>query len=83
MRSLVLFLFLFSMTTSLISQNTSDKVTLNGYIKDANNGETLIGAAAFVSEIGIGATSNEYGFYAIDVPKGEYTVEYSLSLIHI
>jgi len=59
-------------------QSESDpKYTINGYIKDANNGETLIGAAAYISEISSGATSNEYGFYAINVPAGEYTIEYS------
>jgi len=78
MRSLTILLLLLFITSPLISQYTeSEKVTLTGYIKDANNGETLIGAAAFVSEIAAGATSNEYGFYAIDVPIGEYTVEYS------
>jgi hypothetical protein len=78
MRLSILFFLLFSITAPIISQVTeSEKVTLNGYIKDADNGETLIGAAAFITEISAGATSNEYGFYAIDVPIGEYTVEYS------
>ena len=42
-----------------------DKVTLSGYIKDSNSGETLIGANVFVVEIGNGATTNEYGFYSV------------------
>lgn len=51
-----------------------DKVTLSGYIKDASNGETLIGATAFISELSQGITSNEYGFYSLSVPPGDYTV---------
>ncbi len=54
-----------------------NKVILNGYLKDANNGETLIGAAAFIKELSVGTTSNAYGFYALEVPPGQYTVEYS------
>lgn len=53
------------------------KYTVNGYIKDGTNGETLIGATALVTEIGDGTTSNEYGFYAISLPEGDYTIVYS------
>lgn len=53
------------------------KYTVNGYIKDGNSGETLIGATALVQEIGDGTTSNEYGFYALSLPEGEYTLVFS------
>ena len=62
---------------SVSAQQSGDKFTLNGYIKDANNGETLIGATLLIRELSIGATSNEYGFYAVDVVPGTYTIEYS------
>ncbi len=61
-------------TTALYGQNN---VTLSGYIKDASNGETLIGATAYIVETRQGATSNEYGYYSISVPAGQYTVEYA------
>ena len=54
-----------------------DKVTVSGYIKDGSNGETLIGATAYVKEIGVGATSNEYGFYSISVEPGNYQLEFA------
>ena len=54
-----------------------EKLTINGYIKDASNGETLIGATAYVKELGVGATSNEYGFYSISIEPGTYTMEYA------
>ena len=54
-----------------------DKLTLSGYIKDANNGETLIGATAYFVELGQGVASNEYGFFSISVPPGAYTVEFA------
>ena len=54
-----------------------DKVSLKGYIKDASNGETLIGATVLIKETGQGATSNEYGFYSVTLPPGNYTAEYA------
>lgn len=54
-----------------------EKVTLNGYMKDANNGESLIGATAFIQELGIGASTNEYGFYSITIEPGSYNIEYA------
>ncbi len=61
---------------SICSQAQS-KLTLSGFIKDGNNGETLIGATVYVPELAVGTTSNEYGFYSISVPAGDYQVEFS------
>lgn len=84
------FAFLFSMnfmTKSLsvfclvllshISGLGQTKHTLNGYIKDASNGEALIGATLFIKEANTGAVANAYGFYSITIPTGTYTVIYS------
>ena len=54
-----------------------EKVTLSGVISDANNNETLIGVSVYVSELNIGAYTNEYGFYSITLPKGNYTLQIS------
>jgi hypothetical protein len=51
-----------------------DKFTINGYIKDAADGEALIGATVYIKEINNGALTNEYGFYSITLPPGSYTV---------
>lgn len=59
---------------SLLAQS---KVTLSGYLRDARNGEALIGASVFVQELNTGATSNPYGFYSISVPAGKYKVAFS------
>ena len=53
------------------------RFTLNGVIKDASNGETLIGATVYVKELKNGGTTNEYGFYSITLPSGSYTIDYS------
>ena len=66
-----------SFLASICLLSAQDNYTISGYITDAQSGETLIGATALVKEIGNGAVSNEYGFYSISVPKGDYTIEFS------
>ena len=55
-----------------------EKYTLSGSIKDASNGEDLIGVTIYVKELpGTGTITNIYGFYSLTLPKGEYTIQYS------
>lgn len=54
-----------------------DKFTINGTIRDASNGEALIGVTVYIKEISNGTTTNEYGFYSITLPKGTYMVDYT------
>ena len=53
------------------------RVTVSGYLKDAANGEALIGATVGVPNLGLGTSTNEYGFYSLTLPKGSYTLTYS------
>ena len=53
------------------------KVTLSGYMRDAQSGESLIAATVYIKELQIGAQTNTYGFYSVSVPAGSYTVIYS------
>lgn len=53
------------------------KHTLSGYIKDAETGESLIGAAVYVDEIKSGGVTNLYGYYSITMPSGEYHINVS------
>ena len=48
--------------------------TVSGYIKDAANGEKLIGVSVYVKETGTGAVTNDYGFYAVPLPPGTYNL---------
>jgi hypothetical protein len=51
---------------------SQNQFTVSGYVKDAANGEALIGTSIFVTEVSTGTTSNVYGFYSITLPKGTY-----------
>jgi CarboxypepD_reg-like domain/TonB-dependent Receptor Plug Domain len=69
--------FLLASCTFAFPQTTQQKITLNGYIKDASNGETLIGATVYIKSRSSGAVTNEYGFYSVTLPLGQYEVNIS------
>jgi len=74
MRILLLLFFCIISTLSLGAQN----FTLSGYVKDKYSGETLIGANVFNKANTIeGNSSNIYGYYAMTLPKGTYTIQVS------
>ncbi|HEX8548439.1 MAG TPA: TonB-dependent receptor, partial [Cytophagaceae bacterium] len=76
--NLVVFLSLiFLLDASFSFCQQTEKAVLSGKIKDAANGEDIIGATIFLKEINNGIVTNEYGFYSITVPKGKYTVNIS------
>ena len=58
------------------SISAQNKYTISGTVKDFANGEGLIGATVTVKEIRAGASVNEYGFYSITLPEGNYTIVY-------
>lgn len=59
-----LFLLLLASQALLAQQ----RYTISGTIRDAANGEALIGATVMCQALGLGATSNEYGFYSLTLP---------------
>ncbi|NJB70558.1 hypothetical protein GGR42_001020 [Saonia flava] len=52
---------------------SQQKYTLSGTITDKTSNETLIGVTIAIPELRTGTTTNEYGFYSITLPEGEYT----------
>ncbi|AKA33710.1 TonB-dependent receptor [Flagellimonas lutaonensis] len=50
------------------------KYTLSGTVYEAASNETLIGVTISIPELRTGTTTNEYGFYSITLPEGEYEV---------
>ena len=66
------FLLLCLLVTAGQAQN---RVTLSGYVKDGASGEGLIGASVSVQELpSVGIATNEYGFYSLTLPQGDYTL---------
>lgn len=57
--------------TALTAQNT---FSIRGTVKDAKNGETLLGATVFLKGTTNGAVTNSYGFYSLTAPEGTYSL---------
>ena len=55
----------------------TSKYTLSGYLKDSLSSETIIGATLSVNGHGKGVSSNQYGYYSITLPSGEYELTIS------
>jgi hypothetical protein len=72
----IAFLVIFSLTISF--SYAQKNVTLNGVVKSAASGETLIGASIKVTGSETLSTStNAYGFYSLNIPEGNYKIEVS------
>ena len=52
--------------------------TITGYIKNTNTGKSIPNANIIIKETGQGIASNPYGFFAINVEPGNYTLEVSV-----
>lgn len=48
--------------------------SLSGSVKDATNGETIIGATIFLPELNKSVSTNAYGFFSLSAPSGTYSV---------
>ncbi|MBP6825580.1 MAG: TonB-dependent receptor [Saprospiraceae bacterium] len=77
MKHYLTFLFLFC-NFLVYAQNTA---TVSGTLRDAKNGETLIGATVEAVGLGKGNVSNEYGFYSFTLPESSDSVTLRFSYI--
>jgi len=62
------------MPLSILSLYAQSSYTLSGYIRDAATREALAGARILILERNSGVLTNAYGYYAIRVPAGRYTI---------
>jgi hypothetical protein len=68
-------LLTFLITILTLSAVAQKRYTISGTIKDAATGETLIGATVRIKELSsVGTATNNYGFYSLSAPNGEYTL---------
>lgn len=68
----------FSTIFLLLISNLSlaqEKFTISGFVSDIDSKETLIGVNIIVPELQIGTITNEYGFYSLTLPKGNYILQ--------
>jgi hypothetical protein len=81
MRLKLLFILLLVPFLAIFAEGESDpsvkRYTVSGHVKDARTGEDLFGASVLVVEISAGTVVNEYGFYSVSLPKGQYSLRFS------
>jgi hypothetical protein len=53
------------------------KFTWKGYVKDSLSGETLINASVLVNNENRGVTTNQYGYFSLTLPAGNYKLIFS------
>lgn len=56
---------------------SQEKFTLSGTISEEESGETLFGVNVIIPALQTGTVTNQYGFYSITLPRGDYEVYYS------
>lgn len=54
--------------------SVAQDVTISGTIASGTDGETLLGATILLQGTTYGTTTNEYGYYSLSAPKGNYTI---------
>ncbi len=56
--------------------NSAASNNINGFIRDASNGETLIAATVYLDGTKMGTFTNKKGYYNLtDIPPGNYTLK--------
>ncbi|NJK97552.1 MAG: carboxypeptidase-like regulatory domain-containing protein [Bacteroidales bacterium] len=55
-------------------QVSAQKYTLSGHIKDASNGEMLLGVNVYEKNTTNGVVSNAYGFYSLSLSQGKHNI---------
>lgn len=66
----VIILMLCFLTQFSFAQN----VTIRGYVTDQINGERLLNANVYEQKILRGTITNNFGFYSLTLPKGNYSI---------
>jgi hypothetical protein len=66
-------LFLLFISTSAFAQ----KITLSGYVQDSKTGEKLLGATIYNETTKRGTTTNNYGFFSLEIPEGNTKIKIS------
>lgn len=78
MRSSLIFVrhsfFLFFLSALSARLSAQMKHTITGSVRDRASGESIIRASVIVADKSIGVTTNDYGFYSLTLPDGQYTL---------
>ena len=68
------YLYILLLLLVFVASSFAQKSTLSGFVKDAQTGESLIGANVYSSPSLSGTTTNIYGFYSLTLPSDSITL---------
>ena len=71
------FIWALLLALSFSSNALAQTITLSGRISDAQTGEYILGANIINSSTGKGVSTNIYGFYSLQLPLGENSLQVS------
>jgi hypothetical protein len=60
-----------------LSISVQAQYQISGYVTDVSTGEILIGANVFIPSLQAGTSTNNYGFYTLNVPSGSLKISSS------
>lgn len=64
-----------SLLLSISVAGQQQKFTISGSIKDAKNGEDMIGVVVAIKELpNVAVATNEYGYFSLIIPQGKYSI---------
>lgn len=69
--------FLFILLILFFSAFSQKNFTISGTVKDKSNGESLINATIIAVGTTFFAQTNDYGFYSLTLPEGDYKISFS------
>lgn len=58
-------------------KNYAENATISGYIKNKDTGEPVSGVTVYIQKLSSGTISNDYGFYSLTIPRGNYLMKFS------
>lgn len=56
------------------NQFKGSSATIAGYIREASNGEPLVGASVYRKDPLVGVVTDQYGYFSLTLPKGRYEI---------
>lgn len=62
-------------TIGTYTGNSNANASIAGNIRDISTGEPLIGASVFVENPTVGITTDQFGYYALTLPKGRHELK--------
>ncbi len=72
----------------IVLPGRTNRVILSGRVKDSISGEDLVGCTVYVSSLKQGVATNNYGYFSLSLPSGDYAllasqIGYKKKTIHI